>query len=229
MDEDGERLDRRRRRACRPRPASRRRRRSVMRCTMSALVGAIEPDLRRQIGRADILVALAFVAVAGGAIVGEDLLAQREIGARASVGRPDSDAHVVGDGRDLGAASGCRRARTPASASRCVSWIGVPARAMVIVVLDLVERAAPEPVVGVEVGIALGALPRRRRGRARSCRRRRPALRARATASSSGVFSMSASDASGDLGVHRRARSRLQVREILHRPRARECQPRKPS
>ena len=45
------------------------------------LVGAIEPDRVGQVGRAELAVALAVVAMTDGAIVGEDLLAGREIGA----------------------------------------------------------------------------------------------------------------------------------------------------
>ena len=61
-----------------------------MRLDHRRLVRAVEPDLVGQVGRAQLLVALAVVAVAGDAILGEDLLAGGASCPR-SVGRPDSE------------------------------------------------------------------------------------------------------------------------------------------
>ena len=61
------------------------------------LVGAIEPDLVGQVGRADLAIALALRPVANGAIVGEDF-SPLGSGAIAS-GRSGHGAHVIGDGR----------------------------------------------------------------------------------------------------------------------------------
>ena len=73
-------------------------------------------------GRAELAIALAVVAMTGGAIVGKDLLAGRKIGV--SDGRePGERAHIVGDGLDLGAlehavAAECRHHWRPGRVSR---------------------------------------------------------------------------------------------------------------
>src|SRR5215813_7134094 len=65
-----------------------------------SFVRAVEPDLVRQIRRAELFVALATVAMASRAVVGEDLLAYCEIGAHA-YRKAGQRSYVVGHHNDL--------------------------------------------------------------------------------------------------------------------------------
>ncbi len=92
--------------------------------------------------------------MANGAIVGEDFGAGGEIRARLGL-QAGERAHVIGDGRDLiglqGAVAAERRHRS------LTTVIVAGARAVGDGLRDGGERAAPQPVVVVEVRIALGA------------------------------------------------------------------------
>src|SRR5262249_23148171 len=119
-----------------------------------SFIGAVEPDAVDQIWGADLGISLGGVAVAGGAIVGEQLLAGGKIGAdrhrqareRAYVARDRDDLVALEHGvlaeADHGALAPLGMARADAVGDRLI---------------NLIEAAAPQPVVVVEIGIALGS------------------------------------------------------------------------
>ena len=126
-----------------------------MPCTIVCLVRPVKPDPVGQIRRAELAIALAVSAMTDGAIVREYLLAERQ--GRFRVGRQARQrAHVVGHGRNLVRASACRRGRKPACCP--AGLLSSPERAPWRMVCSIsAELAAPQPVVIVEIGIALGA------------------------------------------------------------------------
>ena len=82
---------------------------------IAAGAGTVEPDRVGQIGGAELAVALAVLAMAGGAVLGEHLPGRR-LGSFASPGRPESDATKFADLGDLRPAPASRQ--TPAFRTR---------------------------------------------------------------------------------------------------------------
>src|SRR5581483_7784497 len=119
------------------------------------LVGTVEPHRVGQVGRAHGAAAVSVGAVTGGAGRGENLLSGDQIGAL--VGRqPGGGTHVIRHHVDLGALEHAvaaeRRHR-----HRRAALVVAGAHAVADGERDVVELAAPQPVVVVEIGIALGA------------------------------------------------------------------------
>ena len=147
-----------------------------------------------QVRRADLRVALALLAMAGGAVLGEERLPLASVAVPSGL-RPESVSDIGGDGRDVGLGNDAvlaeGRHRRPMRDSRvsrcgCRSWM---------VCWIWLQRAAPDPLVVVQVRVAARALRALRRGTGRSwCRR--PPCRARGRrVSICGFFSISASGA----------------------------------
>ena len=126
-----------------------------MRLTIDRLVGAIEPDRVEQIGRADLAIALAVNPMASRAILIEELFALR-LG-RDRVGQIRHGAHII---RHVGDLLWRQNAVAPKSrhGRNTGLLIGVPTHAVLDGGLDVGELAAPDPGVGVEIGISLRPL-----------------------------------------------------------------------
>ena len=122
--------------------------------TMVASIRSIQPDLVGKIGCTHFLVALASVAVTGHAILVEDLLAGCRVEAR--LGRQSRQrTDIIRDGDDL---LGLQHAVRPKASIAPSCAFGSPDRAPNwMVCMICVERAAPQPVVVIEVRISLGA------------------------------------------------------------------------
>ncbi len=140
--------------------------------------GAIEPDLVGQVRRADLTIALARHRHDRRRNCRRRSSCRAARSALGSTGRPATSARIVGDGVDVPGASACRRGRRPACAPDRRLGVG-RADAVTDGVLDVVELAAPQPVVVVQVGIALGAAAARAMARRAVIAERGAALRAR--------------------------------------------------
>src|SRR5450759_570068 len=117
------------------------------------LVGPVKPDLVGEIRPAELAVTLAFRPMAQHAIIGEHLLAEREIGVLLH-GKRGQRADKIGHRRDL---VGLEDAVTAKGRHVALVIVFVArARAVTDGFLDLGQLAAPQPVVVVEIGIAPG-------------------------------------------------------------------------
>src|SRR5581483_4682253 len=103
------------------------------------LVGRIEPDRVGEIGRAELAIALAVLAMASGAVVGEDLLAGGNVGARGN--EAGQRAYEIGDRGDLRVLEHAVAAEGRHAAD--ASFVVARARAMGDGKRDVVELAAP--------------------------------------------------------------------------------------
>ena len=123
---------------------------------MACLAAAVEPDPVGQVGRALLLLALAVGAVAGDALLGEDLLAARGRRLRRPA-CPDSDSTYSATSSICGVVE--QLVEAEARHLRGARVLAGRERMPTLMVLWMSSmRAAPQPVVVVEVGIAGEAL-----------------------------------------------------------------------
>ena len=139
------------------------------------LVRAEQPDAVGEVGRAEFLVALAFGAMTDRAIVGVDLPCPPRDPSRAASTGWRSRARNSATATISSRLSMPSRPKAGIWLSCALAW---PERTPILDrLLDLVERAAPQPVIVVEVRIALGAAAARAVARPAILAERRAALR----------------------------------------------------
>ena len=181
MHVDRERLDRDVVEPAAPRRASRRRDRSRCLRRSIGLSGAVEPDGIAQVRRAELALALAVSPWQTAQLSAKTFLPAAR-SAFGSAGKTGERAHVVGDVVDRARLSMPSRPKAGMRARPCVLH---PRRADAVAdgLRDLVEIAAPDPFVIVEVRIALARRRRPHRGKARNSRAKagRPCARAKSS------------------------------------------------
>ena len=117
-------------------------------------VRSIKPNLIGQVGCTELTIAFAFRSVTDRAIVGEDLCSARQVGSRLGF-ETRQRANIVGDSRDFG---GLQQAIAAEGRHRPLMAIVVSGAGAVPDGLgDVIQLAAPQPVVVVQVRISFGA------------------------------------------------------------------------